>query len=65
MQIVFQTSGSNELEGHIGDAALAVAAVAGYPRLIMDDGDPPSDQPMEKSGLADIRPSNDGDLETH
>ena len=34
-------------------------------RLIVDEREPPARKPVEQSGLADIRPSDDGDSEGH
>jgi hypothetical protein len=29
--------------------------------LVVDDRDPPADDPVEQGGFADIRPADDGD----
>ena len=47
------------------DRRLGLAAVARQARLIVHQRELPSRQPIEHGGLADIRPSNDGDGEGH
>ena len=44
---------------------LALAAVAGDARRVVDQRQPPADQPVEQRRLADIRPADDGDGEAH
>ena len=52
-------------EVEIAEPRLALAAVARDARPIVDQRQPPADQPVEQRRLADIRPADDGDGEAH
>jgi len=47
------------------DCRFGFAPVAGQPRLVVDESEPLAGKPVEQGGLADIRPSNDGNSERH
>src|SRR6202008_547217 len=49
----------------IGDAAFALAAVAGDAGRVVDQRQWPSGEPVEQRRFADIRPPDDRDRETH
>ena len=66
LQIAFlEACGVDDGEGKVRDPALALAAVAGDARLIVDQGQPAADQPVEQRRLADVRPADDRDLGAH
>ena len=50
-------------ETQVAELRLALAAVAGDARRVVDQRQPPADQPVEQRRLADIRPADDGDTE--
>ena len=50
-------------EAQVAETRLALAAVAGDAGQIVDQRQPPADQPVEQRRLADIRPADDGDAE--
>ena len=52
-------------EAQIGDAALALAPVAGHPRQVVDQRQLPADQPVEQRRLADIGAPDDRNREGH
>ena len=43
----------------------ALAQVARHPGLVVDQRQPPADQPVEQRRLADVRPADDGEGEGH
>ena len=43
----------------------ALAQVAGHARLVVDQRQPPADQPVEQRRLADVGPADDGEREGH
>ena len=47
------------------ELGISLSAVARQPRLVVDERKFPARKPVEQSGLADIRPSDDGDSEGH
>ena len=55
----------DQAEFEIGDAPLALAAVAGDARQIVDERQLPADKPVEQSRLADIGPPDDRDGKRH
>ena len=52
-------------EGKVGEPRLALAAVAGDARLIVDERELAPDEAVEQSRLADVRPADDRDLGAH
>ena len=52
-------------EGKVRDPALALAAIAGDARLVVDERQPPPNQPIEQRRLADVRPADDRNLGAH
>ena len=62
---LLETGGVDDGEGEIGESGLALAAVAGDARLIVDQRQPAPDQPVEQRRLADVRPADDRDLGAH
>ena len=47
----------------VAEPRLALAPVAGDARQVVDQRQPPADQPVEQRRLADVRPADDGDAE--
>ena len=62
---LFKAGGVDDGEIEIAEPGLAFAAVAGHARPVVDQRDAPADQPVEQRRLADIRPADNGDGETH
>ena len=60
-----QPRGIDEGDGAGAELRLGLAPVARQARLVVDQREPLADQPVEQGGLADIRPSDDGDGEGH
>jgi len=52
-------------ETEICDPAFAFTAVTGHPGCIVDERQPPADQPVEECGLADVRPSENCNRKAH
>jgi len=57
--------GIDEGDGAGSERCFCLAPVARQTRLIVDERQPLAGQPVEQGGLADIRPSDDGDGERH
>ena len=57
--------GIDQPHGAAADLGLGLAAVARQARLIVDKRKPLAGEPVEKGGLADIRPADDGDGKGH
>ena len=62
---LFEPGGVDHAEFEIGDAGLALAAVAGQPGRVVDQRQPAADQPVEQRRLADIGAAEDGDRKAH
>ena len=62
---LFKTGGVDDGEGKVGQSALALAAIAGDARLVVDQRQPAPNQPIEQRRLADVRPADDRDLGAH
>ncbi len=62
---LFKTRSVDDGEGQVRDPALALAAIAGDARLVVDERQPAADQPIEQSRLADVRPADDRDFGAH
>jgi len=62
---LFQAGGIDRGEIEIAEPSLALAAVAGDARAVVDQRDAPADQPVEQSRLADIGPADNGNGEAH
>ena len=62
---LFEAGGVDDGEGKVRDPALALAAIAGDARLVVDERQPAPDQPIEQRRLADVRPADDRDLGAH
>ena len=62
---LLEAGGVDHREGEIAEPRLALAAVAGDARPVVDQREPLADQPVEQRRLADIRPADDGDGEAH
>src|SRR5207248_2205722 len=60
-----QTRRVEHLDFEVAKAGLALTPVAGDPRSVIDQRQTLSDQAIEQRGLADIRPSDDGDRDAH
>ena len=50
-------------EAQVAEARLALAQVARDARPVVHEREPPPDEPVEQRGLADVRPSDDGERE--
>ena len=57
-----EAGGVDRGEVEVAEPRLALAAVAGHAGQVVDERQPPADQPVEQRRLADIRPADDGDL---
>jgi hypothetical protein len=62
---LFEAGSIDHLEFEIAQPALALAAVAGDAGAVIDQRDPPADQPIEQGRFADIGPADDRDGEAH
>ena len=62
---VFQTRRIEQAEGQVTDPPLTFAAVAGNPRLIIDNSETLASEPVEYGRFADIRTADYGDCKTH
>ena len=62
---LLEARGVDDGEGEIAEPRRALAAVARDAGLVVDQRQPPADQPVEQRRLADIRPADDGDGEAH
>jgi hypothetical protein len=62
---VFEARRIDDREGQVGKARLALPPVARDTRPVVDQRLTPSDQPVEKRGLADVRAPDDCDGEAH
>ena len=62
---VLEAGGVEQAEAQIADAALALAAVAGDARRVVDQRDAPAHQPVEQRRFADIGPADNGDGDGH
>jgi hypothetical protein len=62
---IFEPGGIDQREVQIAKPAKAFAAVAGDARLIVDQREPPSDQPVEQRRFADIGPADNHDFWNH
>ena len=60
---VVEAGGVDGGELEVAEPRLALAPVAGDARAVVDQRQPPADQPVEQRRLADIRPADDGDAE--
>src|SRR5690625_4238446 len=60
---VFQSSSIHQREGEVEEATLAVSAISGDTRLIVDEGQAFADQSIEEGRLSDIRTSHQGQSE--
>src|SRR5690606_19307239 len=57
----FPPAGVDQDEAASRPVGVELAAVAGYPRLLLDDGESLADYPVDERRLADVGPSDDGD----
>ena len=62
---LIEAGGVDHREGEIAEPRTALAAVARDAGPVIDQRQPPADQPIEQRRLADIRPSDNGDREGH
>ena len=58
---LFQAGGVEQPEGQVVEPGLGLAAVAGHPGLVVDQGQAPAHQAVEQSRLSDIGPADDRD----